>query len=224
MLPHPFMRHGLHQNPSNSSRAANLATVAVIAGAHIVILLWINRQELLASAQTVANVLSVSLIRDEPIKPPEAPPPPPPPKPQLKPVEPPPLLATQPVPNTPAAFEVPPPKAEPVIAPPPAPVQAADPAPAPVMPPDFTASYLDNPAPAYPAMSRKLQEQGRVLLRVFVSPAGKADRIELQRSSGYSRLDDAAQHAVKSWRFVPATQGGQPIAAWVVVPLSFSLS
>lgn len=216
------MRHGLHEISSNSARAANLATVAVIAAAHILVLTWMYRQELLASAQKMANVLSVSLIREEPVMPPEVPPPLP--KPHIKPVEPPPILTAQAAPDAPAVFEAPPPKPEPVMAPPPAPVQAVEAPPAPVLPPDFTAAYLDNPAPGYPAMSRKLNEQGRVQLRVFVSPAGKADRVEIQRSSGFSRLDDAALQAVRSWRFVPATQSGRAVAAWVVVPLSFSLS
>ena len=103
------------------------------------------------------------------------------------------------------------------------PIEAAPPKPTPIVPPSFGADYLQNPAPTYPAASRRLQEEGKVLLRVFVSAAGTPDRVEIERSSGSSRLDAAAQTAVRAWRFVPARQGGQPVPAWVIVPIQFSL-
>ena len=87
----------------------------------------------------------------------------------------------------------------------------------------LTAIYLRNPKPTYPNLSRRLSEQGTVLLRVFVSIAGDATRIELKESSGFPRLDHAALAAVQTWKFVPAKQGEQAVAAWVVVPIKFSL-
>jgi protein TonB len=112
---------------------------------------------------------------------------------------------------------------------PPKPVPAAAVAapPAPLIPPRFDADYLDNPAPSYPALSRRLGEQGRVLLRVFVSPDGNAAQVEIRESSGYERLDRAARDTVRRWRFVPARQGEQGqergVAAWVQVPINFSI-
>jgi len=90
-------------------------------------------------------------------------------------------------------------------------------------PPSFNATYLDNPAPAYPAISRRLGEQGKVLLRVQVAADGAADSVALQTSSGSNRLDQAALAAVKKWRFVPAKRGGLAVSASVVVPVSFSI-
>lgn len=106
----------------------------------------------------------------------------------------------------------------------PTPIAAAPAAPvfAPT-PPRFDAAYLNNPAPAYPPLARRMGEQGRVLLRVLVSTVGAADRIELKQGSGSPRLDDAALEAVRRWRFVPARQGGEAVAAWVLVPISFNL-
>jgi len=89
--------------------------------------------------------------------------------------------------------------------------------------PSFNASYLDNPAPNYPPVSRRLGEQGKVLLRVQVAADGIADSVTLQTSSGSTRLDQAALAAVKKWRFVPAKRGGQAVSASVVVPVSFSI-
>jgi protein TonB len=93
----------------------------------------------------------------------------------------------------------------------------------PVIPPRFNADYLQNPAPAYPALARRMHEQGRVLIRVLVSVDGVPERIELKTSSGFPRLDNSALETIRSWKFVPARQGEQKIAAWVVVPITFTL-
>lgn len=165
------------------------------------------------------------------VTPPKPEPPPPPPEvipPKPKPVarvplpvrqpEPPPLLTTASEAPGPG-FVAPPPRPEP----PPVVVAPAPPAPPRVVPPSFDAAYLKNPAPAYPLMAKRRGEQGRVVLRVHVLADGSADRVELRTSSGHERLDQAALEAVRQWRFVPARQGDQAVAAWVLVPIAFSL-
>jgi len=89
--------------------------------------------------------------------------------------------------------------------------------------PNFNAAYLNNPAPNYPSISRRLGEEGLVLLNVQVTADGAADSVELQTGSGSSRLDQAALEAVKKWRFTPAKRGDQAVSASVVVPVRFSL-
>ena len=91
------------------------------------------------------------------------------------------------------------------------------------VPPRFDADYLENPPPGYPLVSRRLGEQGRVLLSVRVSPQGRPERIELAGSSGHPRLDHAARAAVAGWRFMPAHRHGAAVGAWVQVPLVFRL-
>jgi protein TonB len=89
--------------------------------------------------------------------------------------------------------------------------------------PSFNAAYLRNPPPVYPVRSRRLGEQGRVLLNVQVLADGTAGSVALKDGSGSKRLDQAALEAVKKWRFIPAKQGEKPVNAWVIVPVSFSL-
>jgi protein TonB len=89
--------------------------------------------------------------------------------------------------------------------------------------PNFNAAYLNNPAPDYPPISRRLGEQGLVLLQVQVTADGAAGSVELQTGSGSTRLDQAALEAVKKWRFIPAKRGEQLVSASVVVPIRFSL-
>ena len=93
-----------------------------------------------------------------------------------------------------------------------------------IEPPKFGAAYLNNPAPDYPAASRRFSEQGIVLLRVLVSLSGQAESVQIENSSGYSRLDQAAIKAVKLWSFIPAKRNNQPLSAYVLVPVNFSLA
>lgn len=101
--------------------------------------------------------------------------------------------------------------------------ETVDIAPPPVEAPKFNAAYLSNPAPVYPRRSRMLEEEGVVKLKVHVSAEGNALGVQLFKSSGFFRLDDAALAAVQNWRFVPAKRGDQSIEGWVIVPVSFKL-
>jgi protein TonB len=117
---------------------------------------------------------------------------------------------------------------KPVLAPPAlvtAVAVAAPPAPsAPsIEPPRFDLAYLNNPAPAYPVFAKRAREQGIVMLRVGVDPAGNVTNIDVHKSSGSQRLDDAALAAVKRWRFVPARAGERSVAGVALVPIHFLL-
>lgn len=85
------------------------------------------------------------------------------------------------------------------------------------------ADYLYNPPPAYPRMSRRMGEQGTVLVRAFINAEGHAEKAEIHTSSGYARLDEAALKTVQRWRYVPGKRAGQPEAMWFNVPIRFVL-
>lgn len=87
----------------------------------------------------------------------------------------------------------------------------------------YSADYLHNPKPIYPPLSRRLGEQGQVLLHVQVSAEGEALQVNVKQSSGFKRLDQAAMDVVRHWQFVPAKQGNTAQISWVDVPLQFSL-
>ncbi|MEO8135894.1 MAG: energy transducer TonB [Betaproteobacteria bacterium] len=134
-------------------------------------------------------------------------------------------ITLPPVPDRmdPVVIIQPPAPPAPVIAAPPAPPAPVDVEAPPVAPPRFDAAYLNNPPPAYPAFSRRTGEQGKVMLRVHVTAQGSTDEVTLKTSSGFPRLDESALNTVRQWRFVPARQGEQVVAAWVLVPLTFRL-
>ncbi|MDW8335957.1 MAG: energy transducer TonB [Tepidimonas sp.] len=100
---------------------------------------------------------------------------------------------------------------------------SAPPAPPRIELPSANAAYLNNPPPAYPAISRRLGEQGRVVLRVRIEPDGTASAAEIRSSSGYERLDRAALDAVLRWRYVPGKRNGVPEAMWFLIPIQFVL-
>lgn len=236
----------LSHNPHTAANAISFAGVVLL---HVLGLAWAAQQ--LTVTEPVITPPSVVGVLIAPEPAPVVPKPlPPPPKPEFKPVKKP---TSQPKPKAlpkPQSKALPKPSptakpdavrqplAEPVqqAAPsapatpeaPAAPVQQqaapAQEAPAPVTPPRTDASHLNNPAPQYPALSRRLGEQGRVMLDVYILPDGSVGEVKLNRTSGFPRLDSAALQAVKSWRYVPAKRGDKPIPYWYVQPVSFVLN
>jgi protein TonB len=89
--------------------------------------------------------------------------------------------------------------------------------------PSSEAHGLTNPKPAYPRQSRRLNEQGQVVIRVFVAADGSPQQGEIKTSSGFDRLDQEALRTVMRWRFVPGQRFGTPEAMWFNVPVNFVL-
>jgi protein TonB len=134
-------------------------------------------------------------------------------------VSPRPVIAMPPEPAAPAASFSVPVSSTPAMAGDAAPASAS---PA-VTPARFDAAYLHNPRPDYPPLSRRLGEEGKVLLKVRVSREGQPAAVDLEKSSNFARLDEAARAVVSHWRFVPAKRGDEAIDATVIVPIVFRL-
>lgn len=84
--------------------------------------------------------------------------------------------------------------------------------------------YVRQPEPRYPPQSRRLREQGLVVLRVVIDEQGVASSIEIETSSGHARLDDAARDAVLRAAFRPYVEDGAPRRALVLIPIEFALN
>lgn len=79
--------------------------------------------------------------------------------------------------------------------------------------------------PPYPPISARLGEHGTVLMMVTVGTDGSVLDVKIEKSSGYSRLDDAAKNWVKDhWRYHPATENGKPIVSRTQVRYTFNLN
>jgi protein TonB len=91
----------------------------------------------------------------------------------------------------------------------------------PLTPAHVDPNYLHRPNPVYPALSKRLREEGTVLLRVNLDAQGSVLDISIEKSSGFQRLDQAAHEAVKQWRFIPAKRGQEAMPSTALVPIEF---
>jgi periplasmic protein TonB len=108
------------------------------------------------------------------------------------------------------------------IAPPPVTAAISQPIAQTVEPPMVeSVEYVRAPAPVYPRESSRRNERGTVLLRVLVDSAGRPAQIQIERSSGYTRLDSAAREAVQKAMFRPHEVNGVAQAAQVLIPIEF---
>ncbi|HEX4856888.1 MAG TPA: energy transducer TonB [Limnobacter sp.] len=221
-----------------AARITDLLALMAVLLVHAAGLYWAARQLQITQPEALPPSVVGVLVAPQPKV---APPPPAPPRPE-KTVPPKPVKQLEQTPKplpTPVAKPLPAPQSEPVrestpvqAAPAPVETPAAPPAPPatapetaqPVTPPRTDAAHLNNPAPQYPALSRRLGEQGRVMLDVYILPDGSVGDIKLNKSSGFPRLDNAALQAVKTWKYVPAKRGDKPIPFWYVQPVSFVLN
>lgn len=89
--------------------------------------------------------------------------------------------------------------------------------------PSSDADYLSNPKPPYPPMSKRLGEQGKVVIRTLIGADGVAQEASIHQSSGYDRLDQAALATARKWRYVPGKRAGVAEAMWFNVPFTFIL-
>jgi protein TonB len=196
-----------------------LATVIAIHAA----LFYLLSSGLLDRVAQVALPQAVYVSFVTPPPPPKAPPPAAPKTVSLAPpptvAPPPPVVQVAPVQNT-------------INLPPPAPAAAPEKAAAVVAAAPSTGpktvtsdvEYIQPPQPVYPAQSKRLGEQGKVVLRVLVNEKGQADQVTVQSSSGSARLDEAGRQAALRARFKPYVENGHPVAVFVIVPLNFELA
>ena len=85
-------------------------------------------------------------------------------------------------------------------------------------------AYERTPQPPYPTASRSMREEGEVLLKVEVLANGRVGQVEVEKTSGHSRLDEAALRTVRGWRFRPALKELKVVVCWVHIPIKFALS
>ncbi|MBC8752038.1 MULTISPECIES: energy transducer TonB [Paraburkholderia] len=125
------------------------------------------------------------------------------------------VAAPDPTPPAPGAPATPPAAATPAIGKPTLQVSAPK-----------NVSHLDcNVAhPDYPTLSRRRGETGTAYVHFVVGLSGKLEDIELKKSSGFSRLDDAAVAAVRASACKPYLENGEPVRAAYTQPFNFGLT
>lgn len=84
--------------------------------------------------------------------------------------------------------------------------------------------YLQAPQADYPALARRMGEEGKVSLLVLVNEKGRAEKVEIQKSSGSHRLDEAARLALMRALFKPHIEDGKALMMLATATISFSLN
>jgi protein TonB len=83
-------------------------------------------------------------------------------------------------------------------------------------------SFLHRVVPSYPALAKRLEKQGTVLLRVTIDDRGRPVEVEILQKAGFG-LDEEAIRAVKESTFVPAKMDGKPLTCKALLPIRFVL-
>lgn len=109
-------------------------------------------------------------------------------------------------------------------------IQKPPPAPPPMAAPVVRTPPRSDPKrpftePEYPPTSRRLGQEGTVVLLIYVLADGKVGDVKVHKSSGFPKLDEAAvKEAKRSWRFIPAREGNTPVADWGQFAVTFRLT
>ena len=178
--------------------------IFVVLGIHVVFALALIAGTAVKYIPAFTELMKTDLIKPEDQPPPKEPPPPPP---DFKPPQ---LTAPPPmdIPNIVAAIT-------PTVTAKPA--EVAKPAPPPIVQARVAkGSNLGEACSSYyPSASRRLSEEGSVVLLVYIAPNGRVSETKVETSSGVARLDDAAEKCVKAQgRFEPQRVGAEPVGSW----------
>jgi protein TonB len=199
----------------------HLVGLGLVVVLHLLLLWAINSGLARSFVKKLKGPVEAVLLEEQK---PDIPPPPPPPPPKNLPPPPPSYVPPVEVPvsappaaNAIAAVSNTP---QPVAPPSPAPVSTAPAAPV------RTGAVVNSAnceKPEYPSASRRLEEEGTVSLRFLVGVDGRVIQAEVDKSSGFRRLDEAARAGLAKCQFKPATVDGKPEQAWASMKYTWRL-
>ncbi|MCC7200349.1 MAG: TonB family protein [Gammaproteobacteria bacterium] len=212
-------------NAYGASGSRRVLVLGIIIGMHVVMIVALKSGLARSAVQLITDTVAVDIPPPPPPPEDQKEPPPPPPIDRPPPMVPPPMIDLAPdtspsnaisnvvvsdqAGRTPAAPPAPPPR------------QVVRTAPSFKQRPSQIANIINS---CYPAASRRLNEEGRVLVDVFVGTDGTTQRAAVGQSSGFERLDQAALECVpRKLTFKPGTVDGAAIEAQVRIPILFKL-
>jgi protein TonB len=207
--------------PTVDTSAASRRTFAfiVVVAVHVLMVWGFNAGLTDIFVDKVLGPMKTEIIEE--VKTEEEKPPPPPPKIETPPPYVPPpdfVIDAPPVENSTAIQQVT--TQQPVAAPPPAPVARAvvvAPRPNPRRPFGSAEEF-------YPPASKRAGEEGSVVVQLYVTEEGRVADAKVAESSGFPRLDEASLKYVKTWRLLPGTSDGKPVAMWHSFRVTFKLT
>jgi protein TonB len=195
--------------------------LSIVVGIHVVFAIALILGTAVKYIPKIYQIVDTTLIKPEDLPPPKEPPPPPP---DFKPppVAPPPSLDIPLVMGPPSQTAI-------VVPQPPKQVDAPVRSAPRVTPAEMTArdrqALSEGCSSRYPSASRRLGEEGAVVLLIYVAPTGRATEAKVETSTGVQRLDDAAVKCMTDLgHFTPQTEDGKPIGSWKRIRWVWKLS
>ena len=85
----------------------------------------------------------------------------------------------------------------------------------------MAASLLSAPEPSYPRLASLTHLQGHVVMQAVISKKGTVENLRVIK--GHFLLRNAAEKAVRTWRFRPYLIGGEPVEVATIVSVDFTL-
>jgi protein TonB len=207
------MKDYASQQRSPSKHLLGFGSVILL---HILILWAIHAGLAQKFVKVIKGPVEAQLIEDA--KPDIPPPPPPPPPPQQK--APPPEYVPPvdvPVSSTAGANAIA------AVSNTPAPAPAPPPPVANVRTPAVINAAQNCQKPEYPSASRRNEEEGTVQLRFLIGTNGQVIESQVEKSSGFARLDEAARSALSKCQFKPGTLNGAPEQSWASMKYTWRL-
>jgi protein TonB len=207
-----------YQQRTKTKRLPSLMVVLVLHG----ILLWLIQSGLARQAITLTqeSVEALLLTDAAPPPPPVAAPKTPSPKTPLPPVIQPPIAAATPVITAPTAPAI-------SVSPTQSTAPTAPTAPTPPSPSIRTGAAIQPGAscakPDYPSASRRLEEEGTVSLKFLIGADGRVLQAEIEKTSGFPRLDEAARNALSKCQFRAGTIDGKAEQSWASIKYTWRL-
>ena len=213
-------QYSIDDPAKNNKRLAAFALVVLI---HVLFVYVLASGLGKKVVEVVLGPVETRLIEELPDE--EEPPPPPPEIDTPPPYVPPPEISIEiPVDTGPTTAITNVTTERPVAAPPP-------PAPKPVekavvkTPPSTVGRGARISQPEYPPASPRAGEAGTVTLLVFVLDTGRVGEVQVAKSSGFPKLDEAAVKEVqRNWRLVPGKEDGKPVSMWHTFQVTFKLT
>jgi periplasmic protein TonB len=80
---------------------------------------------------------------------------------------------------------------------------------------------VKTPPPSYPDQLRRDGVEGTVAVRVQIDEDGNVIDCAVSKSS-HEGFERPALAAVRGWKFKPASKGGKPVKASIIIPMRFS--
>lgn len=185
--------------------------------------LWLAKNDYIPPIKTILTIRNIPLPRPQPT--PEPVPPPPAPSETVRLSDPPPLPIERIVRARPDTVRIVPlPPAKPIdsfgagagiaVTPPPLPVLTG---------PEIDPRYAGDFQPPYPAGKQRLGEEGLVVVRVLIGADGRVKRVEPANGADEAFVAATERHALRRWRFKPATRDGVPIESWRTMRVRFEM-